>query len=342
MRRMDRLHNQTNGAPRESEERQKEPVSRPRRQLQSMLGSMVMMACCLLLILISGTRLVRYIAGSVSTRQTNAELQALHDAALASAQPTESVTAMPTLAPTQAPTLLPTSAPTAVRTALPTAAPTAGATLAPPYLLEYQTITTEMLPELAPLYRTNRDLIGWLAIDGVLNLPVVYRNNTYYMDHDFYGVESAAGTVFLDENHPLTRRTQHLLLYGHNMKDGSMFGHLTHYRDRSYYLAHAMVDFATLYDRQRYVIFAVMQVSVNPKDGTYVNFAGHSSFATVEAFDAYMQDVRLHSMYQNTLDVNANDALLTMSTCYGDDRLVLVARRLRDGESEAYALQQLR
>ena len=55
-----------------------------------------------------------------------------------------------------------------------------------------------------------------------------------------------------------------------------------------------------------------------------------------------MQDVRLHSMYQNTLDVNANDALLTMSTCYGDDRLVLVARRLRDGESEAYALQQLR
>lgn len=326
--------------------------SRPERRPRSpreMLGSMAMLVCCLLLVLVGGTRLVRYIGASLNTRRTNGEVQALYQAGLAArtAQATEQprLTSTPNVA--QA-----TETPWTTENPQATAAPDTAATpmvdtssvmtLSPPYLLEYHLASGAILPELEGLHKTNKDLIGWLSIDGVLNLPVVYRNNSYYMDHDFYGEESISGTVFLDVHHALSRRAQNLLLYGHNMRDGSMFGHLTHYQDRSYYQSHAFIDFATLYERERYVIFAVMEVSTDPRQSNYVNFAGHSSFASVEAFDAYLEEVSEKSLYQTSVEVSANDALLTLATCHGDNRLVLLARRVRDGENEAVLQQQVK
>lgn len=320
------------------------PVQRAGGLAQKMLGSMAMMVCCLFLIVIGGVRLVRWVGTSLSTRHTTEELQALYQTGV---EERSTITPVVTYTPAtsaELPATMPTAQAAAMVTVAPTvpATPRATATLCPPYLLEYQQITEKVLPELVELRRINKDLIGWLSIDGVLALPVVYRNNTYYMDHDFYGTQSAAGTVFLDENHPLTRRAQHLLLYGHNMRDGSMFGHLTHYLDESYYQKNCMIDWATLYNREEYIVFAVMQVSTDPKDGHYFNFAGHPSFRSVEEFDAYLAEIACHNLYPNALEVNAEDALLTLSTCYGEDRLVLVARRLRSGESEAYVRQQVR
>ena len=58
--------------------------------------------------------------------------------------------------------------------------------------------------------------------------------------------ETASGTLFLDEFHPLRETTQHLLIHGHNMKDGSMFGLLTHYRQPLYWQKHPFISLSTL------------------------------------------------------------------------------------------------
>ena len=171
------------------------------------------------------------------------------------------------------------------------------------------------------------------SVPGVVSAPVVYRDNSYYLTHDFYGRESAAGALFLDVNHPLAENTQNLLIYGHNMHDGTMFGHFRRYQRTAYWQENCFVRLSTLYTQEIYVIFAVMTVSTNPASPQYVNFAGHPTFRTVREFDAYMEEVQAHTLYPWKVDVNASDALLTLATCLDEERVVLLARRLREGES---------
>jgi len=198
----------------------------------------------------------------------------------------------------------------------------------------YHQVGGEALPEMAALREDNHDLVGWLTIDSVLDLPVVYRNNAYYLHRDFYGKASDAGTIFLDENHPFRERTQNLLLHGHNMRDGTMFGRLVQYAQGMDYLkAHPIVEFSSLWKHERYAIFAVCRVSLEPKNERFLNYYSHPTFGSDEEFASYVRTLRLHSMIDIPLDVQPGDALLTLSTCLDEDRLVIVARRQREGET---------
>ena len=184
--------------------------------------------------------------------------------------------------------------------------------------------------------------LGWLSIPGVIDLPVVYRNNVYYETHDFYGREDKAGTLFLDKNHPLRSTTQNLLIHGHNMRDGTMFGRLLQYETNlSYVKDHGIIHFDTIYEEQTYVVFAVMIASFNSSSSRYFDFYTHATFASETEFTNYVYAVRARSLYSIPVDVRADDALLTLSTCLDDDRLVILARRLRDGETEAGLRAQL-
>ncbi len=261
---------------------------------------------CAMLLVFGGVRLTMYISSSLRVKQDNAKLQALYE---------------PQDTPSPASTA---PAPTTVPTATPV----------PQILPAYQSVGNEIAADLQELYEKNPDLVGWLKIpDGVVSAPVVYRNNSYYLDHDFYKRKSVAGALFLDENHPLAADTQNLLIYGHNMHDGTMFGHFGRYRRESYWQENCFVRFSTLYAEEYYVIFAVVYTSTDPTSPAYVNFAGHPTFHTVREFDAYMEDLKAHSLHPWRIDVNASDALLTLATCLDDERIVLVARRARAGET---------
>ena len=122
------------------------------------------------------------------------------------------------------------------------------------------------------LYNENHDLIGWLEIPEILDLPVMYRDNSYYLTHDFSGQKTASGAIFLDQSHRFTEYAQNLLLHGHNMKDGTMFGRLVHYaQDISYFKRNAFVNVDTLWEEERYVIFAVLRVSLDVDDDRCFN-----------------------------------------------------------------------
>ena len=192
----------------------------------------------------------------------------------------------------------------------------------------------DILPDMRKLLKTNRDTVGWLEIKGIFSLPVVYRDNEYYLTHDFNGDQNTSGTLFLDKNHPLTADAQHLLIYGHNMRDGSMFGLLTHYRRADYLKKHPFISFSTLWEEEEYVIFAVVNASIDPQDERYITFFTHPSFSSDEEFETYVKRLKAMSCHKTYINVKSGDALLTLCTCVGNDRLIVAARRIRPNESK--------
>lgn len=196
----------------------------------------------------------------------------------------------------------------------------------------YHNTHADFLPEMLKLSKVNPDLVGWVHIDGVVNLPVVYRDNEYYLTHDFYGHHSKAGTLFLDVSHPLTENAANLVIHGHDMVDGTMFGLLVHYLKNGYIEAHPEIRFSTLWEAERYAIFAVLRIPTDPKKDGFVNCYAHPAFASDADFNAYIDTLRRHALRAADVDVQPDDALLTLTTCLDQDRLVIVARKLRAEE----------
>lgn len=198
----------------------------------------------------------------------------------------------------------------------------------------YHQVGGDALPQMEALHKENRDIVGWLKIENVLDQPVVYKDNSYYLTRDFYKKKNTAGTIFLDVNHPFKEKTQNLLLHGHNMKDGTMFGRLLQYEtDLNYVRWHPFVRFDTLWRQEEYVIFAVLRVSLDVRSKDFFNYFSHPTFNSDAEFESYIRQLQLRSIYAIPVDVKPTDALLTMSTCLDEDRLVIVARRLRKGET---------
>ena len=240
-------------------------------------------------------------------------------------------------------TMIPMSAePEAVQTAAPTAepvatpAPTAEPTLAP----AYHTLSGTVPQKAQGLYRQNNDLVGWLYIKGVASLPVVQRDNEFYLNHGFDGKPSDGGTLFLDEYHPMAEDTQNFLIHGHNMYDSSMFGIVSTYNKLSMVKNSGFARFSTMYAPEDYVICAVLRVSPDPSSERYLPYVGRAKFADEAQFLSFVNELQARSMFNIPVDVQPYDALLSLSTCIDDDRLLVVFRRVREGETKD-ALQAL-
>ena len=188
------------------------------------------------------------------------------------------------------------------------------------------------------LRQQNRDVVGWLSIEDVLDEPVMQRDNAYYLTHDASGKKNATGALFLDESCNLRLPTPHLVIHGHNMKEGAMFGSLKKYKlkDAAFYKEHAFITFNTLYEEAQYVIYAVADVSIDAKDADYLPFWAYGTFTDQAQWDAYVGKIRELSRYRTQVDVQPGDRLLTLATCSGADnsrRLLVAARQIRKGES---------
>ena len=186
-------------------------------------------------------------------------------------------------------------------------------------------------------YARNGDLVGWLVAGSGINQPVFQLDNQYYMTHDAQGNKSADGAVFLDERNEIWPRDINLIVYGHNMKSNAMFGTLDNYRTLSYLKDHPVITFQTVYDETpvSYVPFAVFDASMSPGSAGYVKIR-RIGFGSAEENSAYLKEMKSASLFDIPVDVEAGDQLLTLVTCsysHEDGRFVLVARRVREGET---------
>lgn len=185
------------------------------------------------------------------------------------------------------------------------------------------------------LQRQNKDIIGWLNIPDLLDEAVVQRDNSYYLRRDYRGYHNDNGAIFLDENCDLRTRPYTMLVFGHNMKSGAMFGSLRNYEKATFYRNNPFINFDTAYESGRYVIFAVGTLTQNRERMHYVDVGRLISLDIAGREIAINQLCRISKIAAN-IDVRTDDQLLVLITCVDDDteRRFIAARRLRAGEDE--------
>lgn len=181
------------------------------------------------------------------------------------------------------------------------------------------------------LQKINPDIVAWLKIDGLLDEAVVLRDNSYYLKRDYRGYHNENGALFLDECCTLETRPKIYVVYGHNMKTGAMFGSLQKYEKTAFYRSTPCVSFNTLYEEGDFAVFSVADLSVSVLSKAIALCHSQST----DSLKSLIAELQFRSVHPAVLDVTAEDQLLLLCTCNGDDnqRKVVAARRLREGET---------
>lgn len=218
----------------------------------------------------------------------------------------------------------------------PTDDPTDGTTDPPPLT---DPPAPEVMGKYQKLYEMNKDLVGWIKIEGTkVDLPVLQTPDrpNYYLYRDFYGnyqsedLDFRPGSLYVGEAFDVFTPSDNVVIYGHNMRDYSMFGCLLYYDKEGFYKYQPTFTFDTLYEEHTYQIFAVFRTSANPGEG----FAYHTfvNAANAAEFDKFVSTCKELSLYDTGVTAQYGDKLLTLSTCeYTQDngRFVVVAKRIK-------------
>ena len=189
-----------------------------------------------------------------------------------------------------------------------------------------------ILFDLQMSYAINNDLVGWMEIPGTkINYPVVqspYEAN-FYLRRNFKKENATCGTLYVREACDVFRPSDNVTIYGHNMRNGTMFADLHKYESKSFWEGNKYIYFDTLYERHAYEIFAVF---ISTADLT-VGFKYHI-FDTAKDkvdFNRFVSTCQNLSLYNTGITPQYGEKLITLSTCdksIEDGRFVVVARRL--------------
>ncbi len=177
------------------------------------------------------------------------------------------------------------------------------------------------------LIKKNSDTVAFIKVNGTnVNYPVVQTsNNDYYLDHAFDKSENKAGWVFLDYRNDVDNLQDNTIVYAHGRLDTTMFGSLRKILKDEWYEEenNRIVYLSTENANTMWQIFSVYVV---PTETYYLT----SSFGSEESKMNFIQKISSRSVYDFSTDVNVNDKLLTLSTCYNDkEKLVLHAKMIK-------------
>lgn len=192
-----------------------------------------------------------------------------------------------------------------------------------------------MIPEYAAVYAMNNDLVGWINIPSLkIKYPVMQTPDRpdFYLRKDFNGKYNTSGCLYVRESCNVFAPSDNVVIYGHAMKTGDMFGRLYYFREKSYCEKNRYFTFDTLYEHHDYEIFAVFRTS-----GTWgIGYPYHvfNDAANEAAFDKFIADIQgpaftmdtkkldyenlfLGSVYYYNSNIipKYGDKLVTLSTC---------------------------
>lgn len=192
----------------------------------------------------------------------------------------------------------------------------------------------DVLDEYKTLYEKNKKLIGWLKIDDtIIDYPVMQTgDNSYYLEHNFNQEYDKNGSLFLDYNCSIYPRSTNLIIYGHHMKSGQMFGQLQKYAKESYGEKHSIITFDSIYEKATYQVMYVFRSQVYNEDDLVFKYYQFIDANSQKEFDSYMNEMAEMSLYDTGVTASYGDSLLTLSTCDNsqtDGRFVVVAKRIK-------------
>lgn len=176
------------------------------------------------------------------------------------------------------------------------------------------------------LTEINEDYIGWIRIDATkINYPVVHTSdNEFYLSHNFYKERDKAGTIFLDAANSRTKLDKNMILYGHNMKDNSMFGELKRFKDEDFFNHHSTIMLEFHGHFYEWEIFSVYTA----KDREWMQI----EFPSAKEFKEYVNLIKECSLFISSTEVMSNDYVLTLSTCTNtnkEERIIVHAKLIR-------------
>ncbi len=178
------------------------------------------------------------------------------------------------------------------------------------------------------LKKKNPDTVAWFKVKGTnIEYPVVKTNdNEYYMTHSFDKSKNSAGWVFMDYRNKLKGKNENMGTYGHNRRDGSMFGTLKRVLTEDW-LNNAdnfIISFVTEKEETKYQVFSVYKIE---KEDYYIT----TNFKTETAFQEFVNKVKSRSIKNFGETPYTDDSILTLSTCADNDkyRVVLHAKRIK-------------
>lgn len=193
------------------------------------------------------------------------------------------------------------------------------------------------LPQYLPLYEMNADFFGWISIeDSKIDYPVMYTPDRpeYYIKRAFDGSAAAGGVPFIDSRCPADGNFY--LIYGHNMRNKTMFGDLPKYARQNYLEEHPIIRFDTLYEERQYRVIAAFYSRVYAEDeiGAF-RYYDYADLRDAEIFAEYIRQLRIATIYDAGFDAEYGDELLALSTCSyhtDDGRFVVVAKRIDNAD----------
>ena len=180
------------------------------------------------------------------------------------------------------------------------------------------------------VYETNNDFVGWIHIPGtVLNYPVLQTKNNpeYYLRRDFNKKYNYAGVPFMDFKCTVDE-SDNIILYAHNMLDGSMFNTVEKYSKKSFCQEHPYIGFDTMNGYGTYEVAICARVDLTSTDFNYTDTV---DFSTKEDFDSYISKIRELADYETGVTLEFGDKLLLLSTCeyhYEEGRYIVLAKKI--------------
>lgn len=189
------------------------------------------------------------------------------------------------------------------------------------------------------LYKKNKDVIGWVKIDGTkIDYPVMQTPDDpeFYLRRNFKKEYKISGVPFLDKDSDIFAPTGNWLIYGHHMKDGTMFHDLLKYAEEDFYKKHPIINFDTIYKggQGEYQVIAAFYSQIYPEDEDVFKYYTYAGLTGGKQLDEYLAGVRSLALYDTGASVAEGEQLITLSTCSyhisgHDGRFAVVAKRIK-------------
>lgn len=187
-----------------------------------------------------------------------------------------------------------------------------------------------VLQKFADMHQKYEDMVGYVSISntGVQYYVFQSDDDEYYLSHNRSGKKSTSGEIFLDYRCDIGNIERRLIVYGHNMRNSSMFGSLDKFKKKAFWEKNPIVEFDTLYACYRWQIFSVQIVDIEKTGNDIIR----TDFRSDEEWYAYILNCKLQSLYAIPVQITKDDIVLTLSTCtyeYDDARLLIHAKLIQ-------------
>lgn len=191
------------------------------------------------------------------------------------------------------------------------------------------------------LQKVNPDIVGWIKVPNtIIDLPVLQANKKdpeFYLDHDYNKKYSKFGSIFADaQSNAADGKAKSVILYGHALNSGRMFTQLNKYKNYNFYKSNPVFTFDTAAGPSQWKIISILLTNTLPEQGTPFDYM-KTSFKSESDYLNFVYQLRIRSLFNTGVSFRADDQIVLLSTCsyeFTDFREVVVARKVRAGESE--------